>query len=302
MTPASWSGGLPFWAWQVVLHASVLGAVFFVWARWLDLPSGDAKRRLLVVLLVVPLVTAAVPGRSDLAFRGVWAWFDSGRVLSIPLVAGLRLSHVALVVLIVSVVVTAAQEVLPVLRRARPASMAPPDWLVGRARELKGWSRCEVQLTPASGIVVATGGRPGRPRLVVSDGALSRLDPADLDLVVRHEHAHWRGSRWLTSHALFVVRLAQAFNPVALWAFREYCLEMELVCDRDALGGGDPKRLARVLLTVYEGTDRRDMAARSALRKRVEELLAPPPGADPLPLPAIGLATAVLLTVLPWLV
>ncbi len=40
-----------------------------------------------------------------------------------------------------------------------------------------------------------------------------------------------------------------------------------------AVTGRDPHLLARVLLKIYQTTDRRDVAARGAMRKRVDVLL-----------------------------
>jgi beta-lactamase regulating signal transducer with metallopeptidase domain len=300
--PAYWYEALPAFLWQVVLHASVVGVVFFLWVRHVQLRSGSAKRRLLAVVLMLPVVTAAVPGRSGIDFRGLWAWFDSGRVLAIPLFAQFRLYHVVLVVAVLTILLTVMQEVLPALRRIRTTEAGVPERLVHVARSLEGWANCRVLLSESTDIFLATGGWPGRPKLVVSNGALSRLTEAEQVLAVRHEHAHWRGGRWVVSHALFLIRMLQCHNPVALWAFREYCLEVEVACDADALAGRDPRSLARVLLTIYGSTDRRDVAARSALRKRVDVLLAERAREDVLSTPAVVAATIVLLVVLPWVV
>ena len=62
-----------------------------------------------------------------------------------------------------------------------------------------------------------------------------------LDMVLAHEHAHWDGGRWLRSHALFIVRMLQCYHPVALWVFREYCIEVEVGCDAVAVAGRDRK-------------------------------------------------------------
>jgi hypothetical protein len=269
----------------------------------MGLPSGRAKRRLLVVLLILPLLTAAVPGRSGPEFREQQAWLDSGRVLAIPLVAGVRVYHVALLVAGMMVALTAWQEVLPALRRRPRSVTAAPARLHRLVRELPGWDRCQVAQSPADDILVATGGRPGHPRLIVSRGAVARLTDDEMAIVLRHENAHWQAHRWLYAHALFVVRLLQCHNPVALWTFREHCLEVEIECDATAVAGQDARLLARTLLTIYESVDRRDVAARSALRKRTDVLLGDDPrDDDALPLPTLVTASALLLVTLPWLV
>ena len=123
-----------------------------------------------------------------------------------------------------------------------------------------------------------------------------------MEAAVRHEHAHWANGRWWWSHALFAARLLQCGNPVALWVFREYCVEIEIDCDATAVSGQDPKVLARVLLMIYQSTDRRDMAARQALRRRVDVLLAAGPANHALPMPTVVAASALMMAVLPWLV
>ena len=65
MIPAFWSAPLPAFLWQVLLHSAVAGVVLYAWAQRMRVPSGRAKRRLLVVLLILPLLTAAVPGRGS---------------------------------------------------------------------------------------------------------------------------------------------------------------------------------------------------------------------------------------------
>jgi len=300
--PAYWYSPLPSFLWQVVLHSSIAGFVFYAWAQRVHLPSGRSKRRLLVVLLVLPLLTAAIPGRTGLEFRERLAWLDSGRVLAVPLFAGVRLYHVVLFVALMMVAFTVWQELLPTLRRPKTSAADVPESLARLARSLPGWDRCQVLLSPSEEIFLATGGWPGRPRLIASRGTLGRLTEDELAVVLHHENAHWRAGRWIRSHALFFLRLLQCYNPVALWSFREYCLEVEIECDAEAVSGRDPKLLTRTLLRIYESTDRRDVAARGALRKRVDVLLEGSRRDDALPVATIAAASSILLVVLPWFV
>jgi beta-lactamase regulating signal transducer with metallopeptidase domain len=102
---------------------------------------------------------------------------------------------------------------------------------------------------------------------------------------------------------LFLLRLVQLHNPVALWAFREYSMETEIDCDAAAVSGRNSKHLARALLKVYESTDVRDISVRSRLRKRVDILLGRTKRVDDdLPLSSVLLAALALLLVLPWIV
>lgn len=295
--------------WQVALHSGTMGLILYLWVHRVGLPAGRTRQHLLGLLLVLPMVTAAVPWRSSIEFGERVAWLNSARLLAIPLpfAAGdIHVAHVVALGGILMILLTVWQEIVQARGslKFRPPSMPepPPGDLVAAVRSRVGWERCEVRVTDGASIDVATTGRPGRPRLIVSRGALSALSPEELDAVLTHEHAHWRQGRWWRTHLLFVVRLIQSCNPVALWAFREYCIEDEIACDAAAVAGRDPRILARVLLRVYHATDQRDLAARSALRKRVDVLLAggpvdaPPP---PFVLPGVAL---VMLGGLPWLV
>src|SRR5581483_12242870 len=133
------------------------------------------------------------------------------------------------------------QEILPVLHRLRrgDASVDVPQELLAAARALAGWERVVVHGVDDAHLVAAAGGTPRRPRLVVCTGLLGALDDDALLAVVRHEHAHATPRRWWAMHALFLVRLVQLFNPVALWLFREYAVETEIACDRAAIAEGD---------------------------------------------------------------
>lgn len=302
MIPGSWSAPLLAYLWQVALHSWVMGLIFYVWVHRLNLPSGRARRRLLALVLVLPMATAAMPGRAGVEFGERIAWMNSARVLAIPLPWGFQLSHLVLLVALMMALVTLWQEVWPSLRRPYRNGSPAPESLLHLVRALPGLERCGVVVLPVDSIMLATGGWPGQPRVLVSRGAVVSLTADELDVVLRHEHAHWQAGRWLRSHALFAVRLLQCYNPVALWAFREYCSELEVGCDAAAVRGRDPRVLGRVLLRLYEATDRRDVATRGALRKRVDVLLAGGPQDEALPRFTVALVAAVMLVVLPWIV
>jgi Zn-dependent protease with chaperone function len=300
--PAAWSAPIGSYLWQVALHASILGAILYIWVHRLGLPSGRTRRHLLVALLVVPLLTAAVPGRSGVDFAERVAWLNSARLLAVPLGIGLRVHHVVLLLGAATLAITIWQELVAFLRRPKAVPRDVPEALDRIARRLRGWDRCAIGVSDDAAVVVATSGWPGRPRLVVSRGALESLSPDELEIVLAHEHAHWQDGRWLRSHALFVLRLLQGYHPVALWAFREYCVELEMECDRAASAGRDPRTLARVLLGIYQATDARDVAARAVLRKRIDTLLGEGPAEATLPTATVAAASAIMLVVLPWIV
>ena len=302
MIPASWSAPLPSFLWQVALHSSIMGLIFYVWAHRVRLASGGTKRRLLAILLVLPMLTAAIPGRTGVEFGERIAWLNSARILAVPLPAGLHVYHVVLLVGLMMVALTIGQELLPSLRHSPTSDADVPESLLTLVRATLGWARCVVVVSPLESIMLATGGMLGRPRLIVSRGAIELLSDDELEAVVAHEQGHWQAGRWLLAHTLFAVRLLQCYNPVALWAFREYCIEVEIACDDVAVSGRDPHVLARILLKIYQATDRRDVAARGSLRKRVDVLLAGGPQDAALPPLTILAASTVMLVVLPWVV
>ena len=301
MIPEVWSTGLSFYLWQVALHSSVAGLIFYAWVHRLGLRSSATKRRLLVTLLVLPLLTAAVPGRDALDFAERLAWLNSARILAIPLGAGTRVQDLLLVIAAIVTGVTFWQEVLPAFRRPKAVTTDVPESLVQLVRTQTGWETCKVAVSPASSILVVTSGWRGAPTLIVSLGALQALSEAELAAVVAHEHAHWLAGRWTWSHLLFAVRMLQCYHPVALWVFREYCLEIEISCDRTA-AAGRRDTLVRALLRAYKSLGHRDHAARAALRKRVDVLMQDDAEGATLPGATVATATLVMLMVLPWIV
>lgn len=318
-----WSAWGATWLWRVAFHSFVAGSVLYAWARHLELPSGRSRRLLLAAVLVLPLATALatplVEGRGAGPPGTGGPWFDSARVLAIPvgwgldlgldldlgLGPGLRLAHLAAAAGGLTALVTLVQEIAPALAHTRRSGGTIPVWLGREARSLPGWGRCTIQLVDDGPLLVATGGLPGgTPRLLLSADVPERLSREELRAVLRHENAHHRPRRWWALHALFAARLVQIANPVALWAFRAYTVELEIACDAEAAGDhpGTRRALARALLAAYEETDRRDRSTRGALRLRVDALLGKKTVADrALPAPSLAVAVAALLLLLPWL-
>jgi len=294
------------WAWRVALHSTLAAVVCYAWTRQQRLRPGRAKRWLLAALIVLPLLTAAMPGRRQASFRAELAWFDSARVLALPLWGELRVAHLVVALGALTAIVALVQEVLPALRRSRAAhhpDLEAPAELVALARALPGWARVPVRMVAAEAPLAAAGGWPAEPWLLVSTGLLGAVDGRALDAVIRHEHAHSTPRRWWTMHLLFVARLLQLPNPVALWLFREYAVETEIACDRAAIADGDARPLARALLAVYERTHEGDLAARAVLRRRVDLLLGRVDAAEgPLGLFEVCAATVLLALLLPWVV
>ncbi len=193
----------------------------------------------------------------------------------------------------------------------RQSGEALPAGLGRHARALPGWERVTVQAVTGRPFHVATAGVPGMPGkapvLQISHDVLAALDADELAAVLGHENAHWQRRRWLPLHLLFLARFVQLYNPVALWVFRAYLLELEIACDADAANQGradaDRRPLARALLAFYDRTEPGDLAARGTLRRRVDILLGRRPHDDrALPALAVAAAVALLLVTLPWIV
>ena len=229
---------------------------------------------------------------------------DSARILFLPLVGPPFVSTIwSSPFRRWPVLATVWQEVLPLLNRPGASFDDVPKGLVRRARALPGWQRCRVGVAKGEGILFATMGWPWRPLLVVSTDALRELSDAELEVTLLHENAHWRRGRWLWHHGLFLIRILQCYNPVALWIFREYSLEIEVDCDAEAVSSRDPKLLARTLVKIYETTDPKDFSSRIVLRKRVDILLGKVERADDrLDGAAVVAAALLLMALLPWVV
>jgi len=294
---------LPALLWQTVLHSFVAGLIFYTWSKSLGLPSGRVRRQLLGTLLILPMLTALVPGRAGFEFREQLAWMDSARVLFLPLFGSLKLYHLVLAGAAVSALATLWQELLPLLHRPSAHFDRVPPSVLDRARVLPGWGRCRVGVLPHAGVAFATTGWPWRPVLLFSQEAMDELAKDEFEMALRHENAHWKQGRWLWVHFLFLIRLLQLFNPVALWIFREYSHEVEVDCDAEAVAGRDATPLVRTLMRIYESTDPGDFSSRIALRRRVDTLLGRVPRSDAgLGRWTVLAAAAVLLVLLPWIV
>jgi len=304
LIPAYWYSTLALYLWQVTVHSMIIAIIGMVWLHRQRLPSGTARRQVLALILVLPLVTAAIPGRGGTEFRHLTAWADSHRLLLLPVGSRLHVFHLVLGLAGLVMLLTVWQELVPVLRRRKTKNGRPPPAdLVDFAHSLPGWGGCSVDVDSGREVMVATGGWPPHPRLHLSKGALEELSADEVRIVIRHEHAHWRGWRWSVTHLLFAARLVQLFNPVALWAFREYIVELEIACDLAAIEATDSEPLARALFKVYRASHPGEVAARATVRRRIDVLLGRIEISDePLPLPLAGAITLTLLLVVPWIV
>jgi Zn-dependent protease with chaperone function len=121
---------------------------------------------------------------------------------------------------------------------------------------------------------------PARRRLVVvSEGALSLLDPPLLDAVIAHEHAHLRGHHYLITTITAVLTRAFPRLPLFTAAHDETQQLVEMAADDSAARRSTPRTVARALLDLVAGQPSvpapgLGMAGGSAA-ERVRRLLAP---------------------------
>lgn len=290
------------YGWQVGFHSFVLGFVVYTWTRILDLSPGRTRRRLLEIVLALPLATAALAS-VVLQHAPEAAWFDSRRILALS-VGPVRVWQGMAGVAIVGVLVTVWQEVLPVFERSRARSRHPDPCLLARARALPGWNAVRVAIVESGEPCASVHGTPWRPRLTISDSLVRHLDAPSLAAVLRHEWAHSRPRAWVAMHLLWTARLVQCFNPVALWVFREYSIESEIACDAEA-AGDDPIPMARALFVLYEESEEDEEVQRRVLRRRVDILLGRIPSAvhrDQVPTASLVAAVVFWSLLLPWVI
>ncbi|MEH1130583.1 M56 family metallopeptidase [Micromonospora sp. CPCC 206061] len=136
---------------------------------------------------------------------------------------------------------------------------------------------------------------PGRSReVVVTTGAISRLDREELAAVLAHERAHARGRHHLS--LMVAVLLCRAF-PAAVFRHAERQIHrlVELCADEQACRHHSRLVLARALVALATPASPPGMlaAAGGDALERVHRLMRPP---APLPRRVTAIATAMLLT------
>ncbi len=242
---------------QWLLHASVAaGVVELLLARWRPACAGErvALRGLALTLpMLEPAVLHAVaPFRLDPVFADTWALFASRHWTDVG-VGGVRVGTLLLGAAVGSGAWLYLRDLLPLVRDARRrdeprAALIPGAPLVGLVREVAATLRLarapEVRLLDDEVPVLFVAGA-GRPILVVSRGAIARLDPETLRAVVAHELAHLSRGDLVLGWILMTLRTAMVFNPVTQLVARGIALELERRADEAAsFVVGDPALVA----------------------------------------------------------
>jgi bla regulator protein blaR1 len=120
---------------------------------------------------------------------------------------------------------------------------------------------------------------PGRRRIVLTTGALSRLDDGELDAVLAHERAHLSGRHHLV--LALAAALPRAFPAVGFFAVaaRQVAYLVEIAADDAAARRAPRLTVASALLAVAgAGVPAGALGAGgSAAAQRIQRLINPPP-------------------------
>jgi len=126
------------------------------------------------------------------------------------------------------------QQIGRLVRYAEPASQWIQERVTVASRQMR------LKRVPSMGIVHGTispflWGTWRGPRIILPSGLISAMEPESVDLIIKHELAHYaRRDHWTNS---FTTTLAILFwwNPVVWWARRELRIQQEWCCDRMVL-------------------------------------------------------------------
>ncbi len=300
---------------QAIVHSLI--AALFVEAlirAWRVGHPGQrlALRRLALAqpLLVSPALVLLFPWRAGVAFRAT-ALLD-GRSWSEVRLLGFDASRAflgGLAALGAALFLLDARAVVRELRRGGPRAADPDRATAARiaaavgalSRGAGGPPRISF-LDRAGPAVYCAGLR--RQRVVVSRGAIERLDDAELAAALAHEQAHLERRDPARSWGLLGLRALLWVSPAFQLEARVAARDAERIADERAVAlGADRVALASALVKLHRaGTGRRTLVlggaldgplrrARSAdVVQRARALLAPP--APPLPLQAARLLLA----------
>ena len=118
-----------------------------------------------------------------------------------------------------------------------------------------------------------------RPVLLLPEGLVDRLTPAQLNAVIAHERCHIRRHDNLAAAVHMLVEAIFWFHPLVWWIERRMIDERERACDEAVLRAGkDPADYAEGILTVCRFTLRAPLAcvagvSGAELRTRIESIV-----------------------------
>lgn len=241
---------------ESLLHACVAAAVVETLLRGWRLADPRERLAYRLLVLILPLVLPPVLGLLA-PFRATPAFADSGALFAslhwrALRIAGLPVDALALVGAASLGVGLFIRDLTPLVRGRRsglvPQPADGPDDLATTVAEIAsrlGLTRAPaVRCVAAPGPVLFTTGA-WRPAVVVSTGALARLDPEIRRAALAHELAHVARHDLLLGWAVMLARALLLFNPVTQVVARAAVLEMERRADDlAARATGAPAALA----------------------------------------------------------
>jgi Zn-dependent protease with chaperone function len=231
---------------QNILHALVATGVVETLLRvWrLSDPADRLPFRLLALTLplaVAPVFWAVAPFRTGPEFRDSLALFSSAHWTALR-VGGVSLGGVLLWAAVAAGLLLFARDITPLMRGHHShddqgVELGADAPLVETMREL---ARLVGLATPprvrwledAAPVLFATG--VATPTLVVSRGALARLDDAELRATLTHELVHMTLGDVLFGWVVMAARTLMCFNPIAQVVARGVVLELERRADDTA--------------------------------------------------------------------
>ena len=162
------------------------------------------------------------------------------------------------------------QQWLPIRAALRRAKTVQLDATCGA----EGLAVMESSSMPEPGVVGIR-----RPRLLLPDGLVDRLTPAQVRALIAHERCHIRCHDNLTAALHMAVETIFWFHPVVWWIERRLIDERERACDESVLAAGScPQDYAEGILAVCRQSVGSSLAcvagvSGSNLRARVEAIM-----------------------------
>ncbi|MDD9270637.1 M56 family metallopeptidase [Paenibacillus sp. GCM10023248] len=143
-----------------------------------------------------------------------------------------------------------------------------------------------------------------KPRIILSTGLLSMLEPGELQAVIEHEKSHLKHRDPLAIFLLSVISKAMWYIPIFAWLERKYPIMIELRADQYAIGQmSQTTDLGSALLKLLKQTPRMHLSlshasfAETSMNLRIQHLLDPQTNL-PLPLPFVRLAISICMFIL----
>ncbi len=154
---------------------------------------------------------------------------------------------------VIALAVTRARRFGKLVRRGHLAPCEVRARVLRIARGMGLRRAPETRLVPAR-IPPSLWHRPGALRLLLPQGLLERLSPAEQDALIAHELAHVRRRDHWVRYLELAATAVYWWNPVVWWARRGLRREEEQCCDAWVLGslGARPRDYGRALVKTVE--------------------------------------------------